>query len=273
MKFSKKNITAVLLIIFLSSCSDYQKLLNGSDFAKKYKAAEDYYNEGEFRKANRLFEQVIPKYRGKPQAERLIFFFAESYYQTKDYYLAAYQFENFIKSYPKSLRITEANFKAAKSYYRLSPKHSLDQSDTYTAIEKLQIFINNNPTSEYTQEAGLLIQELQTKLERKDFEIAKQYFTIQDYQAAIKACNTFIAGYPGTNFREEAMFVKFEATYIIAINSIESKKIERLKALEQQYQTFLRYYPESIFVEKLSKMMENTNKEIEITENSLTTTP
>ena len=58
---------------------------------------------------------VIPAYRGKPQAERLIFFFADSYFYTNDYYLAAYQFENFIKSYPKSNRIAEAYFMAAKS--------------------------------------------------------------------------------------------------------------------------------------------------------------
>ena len=66
-----------------TSCSDYQKLLNGDDTAEKYKQAEVYYNNGEYRKANRLLEQIIPKYRGKPQAQRIIFFFAESYFQTK----------------------------------------------------------------------------------------------------------------------------------------------------------------------------------------------
>jgi len=80
-----------------------------------------------------LFEQIISKYRGKPQAQRIIFFFADSYFQTKSYYLAAYQYENFVKSYPKSERIQEATFKAAKSYYFQSPKFSLDQEDTYTA--------------------------------------------------------------------------------------------------------------------------------------------
>ena len=46
-----------------TSCSDYQKLLNGDDTAEKYKQAEVYYNNGEYRKANRLLEQIIPKYR------------------------------------------------------------------------------------------------------------------------------------------------------------------------------------------------------------------
>ena len=177
----------MMLISTFISCNEYQKLLNSDDTSEKYKQAEVYYNSGEYRKANRLLEQIIPKYRGKPQAQRIIFFFADSYFQTKSYYLAAYQYESFIKSYPKSDRIQEATFKAAKSYYFSSPKYSLDQEDTYTAIEKLQVFINLYPNSEYISEANQMISELQEKLEQKDFEIAKQYFTIRDYRSAIKA--------------------------------------------------------------------------------------
>ena len=67
-----------IALIFVC-CSEYQKLLNNDDASKKYRSAEEYYKKGEFRKANRLIEQIIPKYRGKPQAERIIFFFADSY--------------------------------------------------------------------------------------------------------------------------------------------------------------------------------------------------
>ena len=52
----------------------------------KYAAAENYYNNGEFRRANALIEQIIPSYRGKPQGERLVYFFANSYFETKLYY-------------------------------------------------------------------------------------------------------------------------------------------------------------------------------------------
>ena len=142
MHFKSFFVTTLMLLLTLISCSDYQKLLNSDDTSKKYKQAEVYYNSGEYRKANRLFEQIIPKFRGKPQSQRIIFFFADSYFQTKRYYLAANQYQNFVKSYPKSDRIQEANFKAAKSYYYLSPRFSLDQEETYTAIEKLQVFIN-----------------------------------------------------------------------------------------------------------------------------------
>ena len=252
----------IYIVPFVSSCSDYQKLLNGDDTSAKYKEAEVYYNNGEYSKANRLFEQIIPKYRGKPQAQRIIFFFADSYFQIKSYYLAAYQYENFIKSYPKSQRIQEATFKAAMSYYFLSPKFSLDQDDTYTAIEKLQVFLNLYPDSEYADRANQMIAELQEKIEKKNFEIAKQYYTIRDYKAAIKANDNFISNFPGTKFREESMYTKFISSYQIAINSISNKKEDRLEDLIQQFNTILRYYPESLFLDDLEKKMEKVNTDI-----------
>lgn len=256
-------LSIALAALVSTSCSDYQKLLNGDDASEKYKQAEVYFNNGEYRKANRLLEQIIPKYRGKPQAQRIIFFFAESYFQTKSYLLAAYQFENFIKSYPKSDRVQEASFKAAKSYYLQSPRFSLDQEDTYTAIEKLQVFLNLYPNSEYAVEANQMIAELQEKLEQKDFEIAKQYFTIRDYKAAIKANENFVSSFPGTKFREESLYTRFIASYEIAINSIDSKKKERLEELIQQYNTIIRYYPESLFLEDLEKRMSKVNQDLD----------
>ena len=261
----------MMLISTFISCNEYQKLLNSDDTSEKYKQAEVYYNSGEYRKANRLLEQIITKYRGKPQAQRIIFFFADSYFQTKSYYLAAYQYESFIKSYPKSDRIQEATFKAAKSYYFSSPKYSLDQEDTYTAIEKLQVFINLYPNSEYISEANQMISELQEKLEQKDFEIAKQYFTIRDYRSAIKANENFIAGYPGTKFREAALYNKFKASYEIAVNSVLSKKMDRLVELQQQYDVILRYYPETLFFEELENKMTTVNKELEKLKKTITT--
>ncbi len=249
------------IVLLFGSCSEYQKLLNSDDTAQKYRSAEEFYDKAEYRKANRLLEQIVPKYRGKPQAERIIFFFADSYFKTKSYILSAYQYENFIKSYPKSQRIEEAYFKAAKCYYFLSPNFSLDQEDTYTAIDKLQIFINLYPNSEFAEEANQMILELQTKLEQKDFEIAKGYYTIRDYAAAIKSEENFIGSYPGTKFREEAMVVKFNAAYEIAINSVLTKKQSRLEELQQQYATILRYYPETFFMDELNQKMEVVNKE------------
>ena len=253
------------LIIFISllviSCNDYQKLLNSPENeVNKYTAAEEYYQNGEFRRANSLIEQIIPSYRGKPQGERLVFFFANSYFEIKTYYSAAIQFENFIKSYPNSQRVQEAYFMEAKSYFMLSPIYTLDQEDTFTGIDKLQLFINRFPNSEYVTEALELMEQLQNKIEKKEFEVSKQYFTIRDYNSAIKSFDNFIADNPGTNFREEALYYRWLAQYEIAINSIESRINERITELERSFNNFLRYYPETIFIEDLSEKINTAKK-------------
>ena len=87
-KISNFAVAEILIFLFFCSCNEYQKILNNDDLNLKYKAAENYYDNGEYRRANRIFEQLIPSYRGKPQAERLIYFFSDSYYQIKNFYLA-----------------------------------------------------------------------------------------------------------------------------------------------------------------------------------------
>ncbi len=251
-------------VILIFGCSDFQKLLSSSDSSAQYKEAEILYNQSEFKKAAKLFEQAAPRYRGTPQAERVVFLYADSYYHAGDYYLAAHQFENFIQSYPQSQKLIEAYFKEAMCYYNLSPKFSLDQEDTHKAVEKLQLFINNFPNAEFTDDANNAIIELQIKLEKKEFEISKNYYTTRDYNAAITSFDNFIASFPGNNFREESLYFKFLSSYEIAINSVESKKQERLNNLVSQYNSIISYYPESVFIEDLNEKMEIVNQELSL---------
>lgn len=249
--------------VLLSSCSEYQKALKSEDIAVKYKMGEDLYNQGKAAKANRLFSDIVPSYRGKPQAEKLMYMYAKTYYDMKDYYVAGYQFERFADSYPKSEKLEEASFYSAKSYYMLSPVYSKDQTETKDAIEKLQLFINAFPKSEYVAEANQYIKELDHKLETKAFEIAKQYNTITDYKASIKSFDNFIFEFPGSSYREQAMYYRLDAAYKLAMNSVEYKKQERLETAEDYYQSFKKGYATSEFTESVEEMHANILHELE----------
>ena len=58
------------------------------------------------------------------------------------------------------------------------------------------------------------------------------------------------------------MYTKFISSYQIAINSISNKKEDRLEDLIQQFNTILRYYPESLFLDDLEKKIEKVNTDI-----------
>ena len=148
----------------------------------------------------------------------------------------------------------------AKSYFMLSPLYTLDQEDTFTGIDKLQVFINRFPNSEYLAEALELMEQLQNKIEKKEFEVSKQYYTIRDYSSAMKSLDNFIADNPGTIFREEALYYRWLSQYEIAINSIESRINERVTELERSLENFLRYYPDTIFIDDLSEKITNAKQ-------------
>ena len=169
-----KYITLILItLVVLSSCSTYQDALKSDDIALKYRLADSLYKEGSFKKSLKLWEQIVPTYRGRPQAERVMFLYSDTYYQLGNYFLAGYQFERFVGAYPQSQKREEAAFKSAKSYYELSPRHDLDQADTEKAIDKLNNFVNSFPESDQFDEVNGMIKELNTKIEKKQFEIAK----------------------------------------------------------------------------------------------------
>ncbi len=255
------------LVVCFSSCSEYQQVLKNQDVKAKYDMAEKLYEDGDYKRSNRLFEQIAPKYVGKPQGERVMFFLADSYFQRKDYNMAGYQFERFVKSYPSSDKAAQASFLGAKCYYKLSPNYSLDQTDTDKALAKLQTFINTYTDSEYFPEANQMAKELTTKKERKAYEIAKQFnklgkFDFTFLTPAIAAFENFITDYPGSVYMEKALYYRFESATEYGMNSIERMKPERLNKARTAYEQLKKQYPETEYAEKAEKLLEKINQEL-----------
>jgi outer membrane protein assembly factor BamD len=258
----KKIISLLLVVIVFGSCGDYQKALKNEDVGAKFEMATKLYDAGSYSKAIRLFEQIAPSYRGKPQAEKLFYMFSQSYYKTKQYYLAGYQFESFVSGYPKSEKIEEAAFLGAKSFSMLSPLYSLDQTDTHKAIDKLQVFIDTYPNSKNLVEANKTLRELNEKLEKKVFENAKGYNTILDYKSAIVSLDNFIADYPGTPFKEDALFYKFDSAYQLGINSVPSKMQDRLNVAKTAYSNLIKFKADTKYKKTADAMSARIEKDL-----------
>lgn len=253
-----KNIFFLLVaVILLSSCSAYQEVLKNDDIKAKYDFADSLYSQGKYKKALRLWEQIVPLYRGRPQAERVSYLYANTFYELGDYYQGGYQFERFVKAFPQSTKREEAAFKSAESYYNRSPRFNLDQGDTYIAMEKLQNFINEYPDSEQLDEANEKVQELNTKIERKAYEIAKGYNKIGasrgTFPNAIKAFDNFLRDYPGSIYREDALYWKFNSAYQLALGSVRRRQVERLEAAKTAYNALEKYFPLGKYTEEAAE--------------------
>lgn len=248
LKFMKRGLYILLISITFISCSKFQRTLKSDDTAAKFELATELYDAGKWNKSFKLCEQILQKYRGKPQAEKLTYIHAMCYYHMGDYYLASHHLEKFTDIYPQSEKAEEAAFMSAKGYYFNSPVYSKEQKETIEAIEKLQLFVNAYPTSQYLGEANLLVKELDFKLEKKAFEIAKQYNLIKDYKASIKSFNNFLLEFPGTSLRSDAYYYRFDSAYKLALLSVNYLKEERIKDATNYYNALKKAYPNSEFL-------------------------
>ena len=264
MQKNKIYIFILFIAVGVSSCSEYSKVLNKGAAQEQYKMATKLYEEQSFNKAIQLFEKITPFYRGKPQMERIQYMISQAHYNTKQYSLSSYYFDKFVKNYPKSSKVEEAAYLSARSYYLASPIYSLDQNDTYEAINALQNFIYKYPESDKIEEANTSVKELTYKLEKKAFEISKQYYHTEDYIAAIASFDNFLGEFFGTTYKEEALYLRFLSSYELAINSSFYKKEIRLNEAIKAHEKYKRNFPEAENIKETERLLEILNKEINI---------
>ena len=130
-------------------------------------------------------------------------------------------------------------------------------------MEELQLFINTHPGSKYIDECNELMKNLRTKLETKSLLIAKNYYEVGSYQASIVAYNNTLNEFPDTKRKEEIYYYQFLASFELAKNSVEEKKLQRLKEAAVVYSALKRAYPESKYMEEASKLNNELTEMIE----------
>jgi outer membrane protein assembly factor BamD len=238
-------LSLVLSVLILSSCSEYSRVQKGKDMDKKLDMAIKLYDRKEYYKALPLLEELSTVFRGTMKAEKTAYYFAYTNYRLGDFQSAAYDFANFAKTYPNSEFAEECAYMHAYCYFQDSPDFPLDQTNTHKAINELQLFTDRFPKSTRVEECNKVIDQLRGKLELKDFEIAEMYLHKESYQAAIVTYRNLLKEYPSTTFREDAMFKIVKASYLLAENSYEEKKVERYEGTIRAYSDFLSAFPES----------------------------
>ena len=85
-------------------------------------------------------------------------------------------FETYYTTYPKGEFTELSRFYSGYGLYLDSPDPRLDQSQTYKAIEQLQLYLEYYPQSERAEEAQNIMFELQEKLAYKELMATRLYF-------------------------------------------------------------------------------------------------
>ncbi|MEX2597544.1 MAG: outer membrane protein assembly factor BamD [Salibacteraceae bacterium] len=261
------GIVVLICIVFLSSCTEYRKVLKSTDMQYKYDMALSYFKDGKFVKAYPLLEELYIVYRGTDKGEKIAYYQARCDFKMEDYMLAAHRFGQFYKNYPNSEYKEQSQFMSAFCNYKLSPKWSLDQRDTYRAIRSLQLFTIDYPNSTKIDSCNTLLDELRYKIEYKEYRAAKLFFNMENYQSAQVSFDSFIKEYPASKYREECWFLKLKSGYLLAANSVDDKKLERIELAKEAYVNFVDRFPQSKWLKQAGEMYDALQKLEETTKN------
>lgn len=123
--------------------------------------------------------------------------------------------------------------------------------------------IDRYPNSQYIEEANEVSKKLNNKIERKVYENALEYNRISNYKSALVAFDNFIADYPGTPFKEKALYYKLDSAYLLAINSIYIKMEERLNTAKTCYNNLIKFKPDTEYRNKADDMLAKIDVELQ----------
>jgi outer membrane protein assembly factor BamD len=257
-KIKFNTLLAAVMLLFLGACkSEFEKMRTSGDTTAILKKGNEYYEKGEYLKAQTMYDLIISSVRGRQDAEKVYYRYAYTHYFLEKYVSGNYYFDQFAKTYPGSEFREEADYMAAFCNYKQSPTYRLSQEATTKANDELQLFVNTYPNSERIKDANKLIDEMRTKLEKKAFEEGNLYFDLNEYQAAIQTFNNVLKDFPETNNAELISYKIILAAYDYAKNSVLAKQEERYKLAVEESENFMRRNEKS----KYKKEVALINKE------------
>jgi outer membrane protein assembly factor BamD len=286
MNFLKSVYCFLFVLPLVVGCSDFNKVVKSDDYTKKMEMANAYFDKGLTPRTKRngkpkqtragelklnentllqsvtLYEQIYQRMPRTGEGELAYFRIGKAYYHAMDYYMAGYYLGSFTQRFPSSVKAQEAMFLSAMCSVKNSPEFKLDQHETELAINNLQQFINRYPESSLIDSCNQIMDRLRLKMEKKDYEAVKLYVKMQDYRAAVASAQGFIEDYPRSQFKEEVAFQMVKNSYLLAANSIEDKKRERIEQTIERCNTFAIEFSNSAFINEVNRYRQLMDKEL-----------
>lgn len=246
-----------VLLFGMTSCNELEKIQKSNNVEYKLQKANEFYDAGRYDKAIILYEELLSLFKGTARFEDIYYKYCMSYYKQQSYLAASYHFKNFSDLFPSSKRAEETRFLHSKSLFLNSKDFTLDQASTENTIEELQNFINMHPGSQRVTEANKMIDESNSQLEAKDKYSAELYFKVSQFRAAALYFEQIISKYPDSKDIDYYQMKVLQARYRYAIQSIDTKKKERLTQVLEDYAYFKNINPKNQFqkdIESIKKL-------------------
>ena len=193
------------------------------DVGTLYSAARKYLDQGDYKIAAALFDEVERQHPYSVWARRAQIMSAFSYYLAHDYTNSIQSAQRFISVHPGNRDAQYAYYLVALGYYEQISDVTRDQKITQQALDALGELTRRYPTSKYAADARLKIDLVRDHLAGKEMEVGRFYETRGQWLAATLRFRKVIDDYQTTTHVPEAL-MRLTETYLALGVRAEAEK-------------------------------------------------
>ncbi|MFC1561442.1 outer membrane protein assembly factor BamD [candidate division KSB1 bacterium] len=239
---------SLLLMFIMVTCSPNVTALRNAPPEEQFAFGKQLFEREDYLNAQIMFDRLARLNIISEYADSTQYYLAESYYLTNEFILAQSEYMRLIQRMPGSPLARDSMFKIGLCFYNMSPRPTLDQEYTESAMRAFVQYLSTFPDdTEYRDEVDRYILELRGKLAEKDFYNAEIYRKMGDYESAVIYYDVVLGEYYDTEVAARALYRKAQALL----------ELERFSDAQEALQIFLRNFPEhELIFEVNEKMLE-----------------
>ena len=133
---------------------------------------------------------------------------------SRDAYLAALaEYQDFLSLFPTHPRAAYAQFKIGMVHFHQMRGPERDQSDTRSAIQEFEVFLQRYPNSDLIGEVQDHLREARDRLSESEYYVGRYYYQREWWPGAIDRLRAVITADPDYTGREEVYFQLADALY------------------------------------------------------------
>ena len=198
--------------------------------------------------------------QGTERDDTVQYYWGLSNYSDRDFVTAEANFDRFITNFPRSPFAESAKFLRIDCMYKSTLRYELDQTPTYKALTAMNEYLIEHPTGMNSDVIRQMVTELGERLDKKAFENARIYYTMEKYKSARVALRNVLKDDADNIYREDILYYTALSSYKYAQNSVPAKQKERFLVFVDDYFNFVGEYPESSKRKELDNLYKKVKK-------------
>ncbi|MDB5694672.1 MAG: transporter [Sphingomonas bacterium] len=249
---SRAIALALTAALSLSACAGRSGVRGDTPYVARdvgtlYSAAKTRLDQGTYKEAAALFDEVERQHPYSVWARRAQLMSSFSYYLDRDYTQSIQSATRFLTVHPGNRDAPYAYYLIALGYYEQIQDVTRDQKITRQALDSLGELTRRYPTSRYAADARLKVDLVNDHLAGKEMEVGRFYATRGQWLAASMRFRNVVEQYQTTTHTPEALMRLVESYLALGVSE-EAQKAAAVLG---------RNYAGSIWYQRSFKLMQD----------------